>query len=76
MKTNFTKNLKGSTRIMDLIFILAIAIAHGFVKHIDRKYRTIIIIISGVYVTLSVKACLAHYIRQLVNAIITLFGKC
>ena len=41
MKTNFTKNLKGSTRIMDLIFMLAIAIAYDFVKHIDRKHQTI-----------------------------------
>ena len=62
--------------------MLAIAIAYDFVKHIDRKNETIIIIIiiSRDYVTLSVKACLAHCsrpgIRQLVNPIITLFGKC
>ena len=50
MKTNFTKNLKGSTRIMDLIFLLAIAIAYDLVKHIDRKHQTItIIIIKGRY---------------------------
>ena len=60
MKTNFTKNLKGSTRIMDLIFMLAIAIAYAFVKHIDRKNQTIIIISSEVNVTLSVERPILH----------------